>query len=82
MQVGSFHPNKWGFHDMHGNISEWCQTSTKIAFDSDRSLTVALGGAFNNTSDLCSAEHRSFYNKSEKWHNLGFRICLKKIINY
>jgi formylglycine-generating enzyme required for sulfatase activity len=82
MPVGSFHPNKWGFHDMHGNISEWCQTSTKIAFDSDRSLTVALGGAFNNTSDLCSAEHRSFYNKSEKWHNLGFRICLKKIINY
>ena len=82
MPVGSFHPNKWGFHDMHGNISEWCQTSSKIAFDSDRSVTVALGGAFNNTSDLCSAEHRSFYNKSEKWHNLGFRICLKKIINY
>lgn len=39
---GSFLPNDWGFHDMHGNVWEWCEDLV------EGSLHVLSGGGWGN----------------------------------
>ena len=57
--VGSFSPNTWGLHDMHGNVSEWvedCWNDTYAGSPSDGSawqpddcfLRVVRGGSWDS----------------------------------
>jgi formylglycine-generating enzyme required for sulfatase activity len=65
LNVGSFVPDKNGFYDTFGSISE--MTSKK---------GIAKGGNFMLFASQCSPDSIQIYNKPEKW--LGFRCIAIK----
>ena len=84
--AGKKKPNKWGIHDMHGNVWEWCYDWYDDAYiaeevtdpiGSDMSLDnlkVLRGGSFvSSPLDLQSSTRYSFRYKGSK-KNVGFRI--------
>lgn len=41
-EVGQYHPNSWGFYDMHGNLLEWCADRWSPSYDLPRSQQPAF----------------------------------------
>ena len=86
--AGSYLPNAWGIHDMHGNVAEWVGdpyapkllggTDPRPKVEKAGSLVVK-GGAWCSTPETCQS---GFRNRSRNNNNggnaswLGFRIIL------
>ena len=72
-KVGSFPPNRLGLHDLHGNLSEWCQD---IVFDDkDTSQHVCRGGHWFSSSTQCRAAFRELNAPLHQGSNIGLRLA-------
>jgi formylglycine-generating enzyme required for sulfatase activity len=90
--VGEKDPNNWGFHDMHGNVVEWCwddfypyPRSATVDLVSIECMTTQIrlkivrGGAWNGdpTDGSFRCSCRLALMPEDKKHFAGFRVSLR-----
>jgi formylglycine-generating enzyme required for sulfatase activity len=91
--VGSFRPNAWNLHDLHGNVWEWCQDkyhknyngmpSDGAAWESGRETArVIRGGSWYHSKDDCRSARRSpndpkKYEPDYRSNSIGFRVVVE-----
>ena len=88
VEVGSFQANKFGLHDMHGNVWEWCEDKWHPSYQGtppidgsvwsggDTVFAVLRGGSWSNMgpTNLRSA-NRLKYLFSDRNGLIGFRVA-------
>jgi formylglycine-generating enzyme required for sulfatase activity len=83
-EIGSFPPNQFGLHDMHGNVWEWCQDTGHNSYikaptdgsaweDRGSFTRVSRGGSWDYVPWACRSAYRDF-NLDNRNKNLGFRV--------
>ena len=83
--VGSYAPNVWGFHDMHGNVWEWVSDWHSETYYVESPIDdpqgpatgttrVRRGGGWNSFPEWLSSSFRNINSPDSRCVNLGFRV--------
>jgi formylglycine-generating enzyme required for sulfatase activity len=81
--VGSFAPNPWGLHDMHGNVAEWILSDYRPSADDLAAGAipaacgrhkVVRGGSWLDCPKRARSAFRLHYEASQAVHDVGFRV--------
>jgi sulfatase modifying factor 1 len=85
-KVGSYPANAWGFHDLHGNVSELCSdyygdypdgSVSDPVGPSDGSRRVSRGGGWFNLGGSLRSAFRYRNTSGHRDYDLGFRLSLQ-----
>ena len=77
--------NSWGFHDLYGNVREWCldgygRRPEKKLIDPllewKNMDKVNRGGSWDSCEDCCKTGRRSNFGKDYQSGDVGFRLAL------
>ena len=83
-RVGSFAANKFGIHDMLGNVWEWvsdCWAKERSngrvenRVDNECEERVIRGGSYSDDSSVVSSSIRQSLAPEERFINIGFRVA-------
>ncbi len=83
--VGSYPPNAFGLHDMHGNVWEWCAdwygdypagAVTDPTGPEEGACRVIRGGSWSYDSQDCRSAYRDGDGPADRVFDLGFRVSL------
>ena len=86
VEVGSFPANKFGLHDMHGNVWEWVEDARHPNYQGapedgsvwpggDTSLRVLRGGSWYNIPRILRSAVRLRRPPSDRFNDVGFRLA-------
>jgi formylglycine-generating enzyme required for sulfatase activity len=87
VSTGSFPPNAWGVHDMHGNVWEWCwdyysNPNTTALTDptgpASGTHRINRGGSWSSSGKLLRSAVRASDFPETTGSNLGFRLAKNK----
>ncbi len=84
--VGSYRPNRWGLHDMHGNVWEWTRSDyAQYPYDeqdgrnslSPTARKVVRGGSWYDRPKRCRSSFRLSYPPWRRIFNVGLGVVLE-----